>query len=129
MAAQSSPFCTKYTREATTNVVVLERGICYGYPATKILMRPVSGRRHQLRVHLSHVGHTIVGDFTYSNRRDLNPYRMFLHAYKLVLPNQLEHIDITTSDPFTSDDFRNRWTPKEIVVSIANALRYLEDIN
>lgn len=129
MAPQSSPFCSRSCRDAATKVVVLERGMCYDYPATKVLMRPLTGRRHQLRVHLSHVGHTIVGDFTYSNRTDLKPYRMFLHAYKLVLPNKLDSLDITSSDPFTGEDLRNRWTPREEVTSIQNAVQYLKDID
>ena len=83
------------------------------YPATKLLLKPITGRRHQLRVHLSESGHTIVGDFTYSNRRDLLPFRMFLHAYRLIIPTEYEHIDIRTEDPFVDSDPRNKWTVVE----------------
>ena len=55
----------------------------------------------QLRVHCHHLGHTIVGDYTYSSRRDLLPPRMFLHAARLVLDTRLERLDISTGDPFT----------------------------
>lgn len=84
-----------------------------GYPATKLLLKPITGRRHQLRVHLSESGHTIVGDFTYSNRRDLYPYRMFLHAIRLIFPSEYEHVDVRTKDPFTESDRKNKWTPIE----------------
>ncbi|XP_021949042.1 RNA pseudouridylate synthase domain-containing protein 1 isoform X2 [Folsomia candida] len=60
MALASSDFCTAKWRNATTHIAVLERGYCYNYPATKILMKPITGRRHQLRLHCSHLGHTIV---------------------------------------------------------------------
>lgn len=83
------------------------------YPATKVLLKPLTGRRHQLRLHLSHMGHTIVGDFTYSNRRDVWPYRMFLHAHRLVVPSPFDHIDVKTKDPFTPEDPRNKWVPIE----------------
>ena len=38
----------------------------------------------QLRVHCDYLGHTIVGDFTYSNRKDVLSPRMFLHAHRLI---------------------------------------------
>lgn len=83
------------------------------YPATKVLLKPITGRRHQLRLHLSHVGHTIVGDFSYSNRRDVWPHRMFLHAQRLVVPSPFDHMDVKTGDPFTQEDPRNKWIPIE----------------
>lgn len=43
-------------------------------------LRPVTGRTHQLRVHLKQVGHAIVGDPLYSSRP--GP-RLFLHAKSL----------------------------------------------
>uniref|UniRef100_A0A146LKN6 RNA pseudouridylate synthase domain-containing protein 1 n=1 Tax=Lygus hesperus TaxID=30085 RepID=A0A146LKN6_LYGHE len=89
-------------RPATTRLLVLERGIYGGYPATKVILKPITGRRHQLRVHCAHIGHTIVGDFTYSCRKDINPERTFLHALRLTLPNLVESLDIQTSDPFRS---------------------------
>ncbi|XP_030746365.1 RNA pseudouridylate synthase domain-containing protein 1-like isoform X4 [Sitophilus oryzae] len=46
-------------------------------------------------------GHTIIGDYTYSNRKDNKTPRMYLHAIKLVLPNKLEDINVFTDDPFT----------------------------
>ena len=77
------------------------------------MLKPITGRRHQLRLHLSESGHTIVGDFTYSKRRDLLPYRMFLHALRLSFPSVVEHVDVRTEDPFTENDYRNKWTPIE----------------
>ncbi len=47
---------------------------------------PYTGRTHQIRVHLSHIGHPIVGDRTYGWRprpNDSVPPRILLHAQKL----------------------------------------------
>lgn len=71
-------------RSAFTRLIVLERGLFAAYPASKVLLRPVTGRRHQLRVHCHHLGHTIVGDYTYSSGRDVDPDRTFLHALRLL---------------------------------------------
>ena len=46
---------------AFTEVVVLEHRGAH----TKVLLRPRTGRQHQLRVHLSAIGHPIVGDKLY----------------------------------------------------------------
>jgi len=46
-------------------------------------LQPLTGRTHQLRVHLSSLGFPILGDLLYSNHRYK---RMMLHAYSLKLP-------------------------------------------
>lgn len=48
--------------------------------------RPKTGRTHQIRVHLSHIGHPVVGDQIYGGRkrgRGIACPRQFLHAYQL----------------------------------------------
>lgn len=53
-------------------------------------LKPTTGRTHQLRVHMSYLGHPIVGDPIYGHpQRELG--RMFLHAYQLelTLPSKL----------------------------------------
>nr|CAD7447549.1 unnamed protein product [Timema bartmani] len=114
MCTPSDLNCTS-PRPAQTRMLILQRGLFDNYPATKVILRPITGRRHQLRVHCAHIGHTIVGDYTYSNRKDVLPYRTFLHSYRLVLPNNVELLDIQTHDPFTSNDPRNCWCPVETV--------------
>lgn len=79
---QEGDYCTK-SRKAQTVLTVMEEGVLKdGYPATKLLCRPLTGRRHQIRVHCSYLGHSIVGDYTYSNRKDVKPARMYLHAIR-----------------------------------------------
>jgi len=51
-------------------------------------LRPVTGRTHQIRVHLSAAGHPLVGDNRYGRRRPKREFpRMFLHAWKLAFPH------------------------------------------
>jgi RluA family pseudouridine synthase len=46
---------------------------------------PITGRTHQIRVHLSSIDHPILGDYLYSNKFVYPKYmhRLFLHAIKL----------------------------------------------
>ena len=53
-------------------------------------VEPKTGRTHQIRVHLTSIGHPIVGDSLYGSKIKLSKYRHFLHAYylKFILPPQ-----------------------------------------
>lgn len=55
---------------------------------TRVELEPVTGRSHQLRVHLSAVGHPILGDGLYAPPavQALAP-RLLLHASRLELPH------------------------------------------
>ncbi|XP_033106693.1 RNA pseudouridylate synthase domain-containing protein 1-like [Anneissia japonica] len=97
-------------KSAKTELSVLQHGYYDGDPATKIRLIPFTGRRHQLRVHCDSIGHTIVGDYTYSNRRDVKPYRMMLHSQKLMLPTDLEKISVDAFDPFVTE-IDEKWKP------------------
>lgn len=51
---------------------------------TRVSLQPVTGRSHQLRVHLLHLGHPILGDILYgSDSNRLAAPRLMLHAAHL----------------------------------------------
>ena len=68
----------------------------------------VTGRTHQVRVHLSHIGHPVVGDGTYgakarSMAETLGLRRPFLHAYALDFIHPISGIEISVTDPLPED--------------------------
>jgi tRNA pseudouridine32 synthase/23S rRNA pseudouridine746 synthase len=56
--------------------------------ASLLELRPVTGRSHQLRVHLSAIGHPILGDALYApDALSQVSLRLLLHAQRLCLPH------------------------------------------
>jgi RluA family pseudouridine synthase len=57
--------------------------------AALIACSPETGRTHQIRVHMSGLGHPVLGDFQYgkSFRCKVKPPRMLLHAYQIKYKN------------------------------------------
>ena len=60
---------------------------------TRIALAPVTGRTHQLRVHLAALGCPIAGDPFYGVDGDPAP-RMMLHACRLALPHPLTGVPL-----------------------------------
>jgi 23S rRNA pseudouridine955/2504/2580 synthase len=56
-----------------------------GRADSEVALEPVTGRQHQLRVHLAHLGHPIAGDPVYDPQAVAGE-RMLLHACALRLP-------------------------------------------
>ena len=55
-------------------------------PFSRVLLRPVTGRSHQLRVHLAAIGHPILGDTLYAPIEvQTRSTRLLLHASHLSL--------------------------------------------
>ena len=50
---------------------------------TRLLLEPVTGRSHQLRVHMQFMGHPILGDGLYGEAAASEPGRLLLHATQL----------------------------------------------
>lgn len=70
---------------------------------SRLALAPVTGRSHQLRVHLQAIGHPILGDMLYSPRRvAARSNRLQLHACALefVHPASLEKIRFVSPTPF-----------------------------
>lgn len=119
-----TPFSAK---TATTHFEVIERFIIATYLRLKLL----TGRTHQIRVHLNHYGHPVVGDTDYGGRsktiiRKKSEVELFrkiltlidrqaLHAYKLGFthPRTKKYIEFTA--PLPND--------------IAKLLQYLQTLN
>ncbi len=67
----------------------------------------VTGRTHQIRVHMSYIGHPVVGDTTYGRKgrleRELGLSRQFLHAYRLQFPHPVTGEPLEFEEPLPED--------------------------
>ncbi len=84
-------------REAITEWTVLERGKNVALLDVHIL----TGRTHQIRVHMRHIGHPVCGDPIYGNSRGAKVPRLMLHAYSLAFthPRTGERMTFTAPLP------------------------------
>ena len=69
---------------------------------TRLLLQPLSGRTHQLRVHLQAIGHPIVGDALYGADAGPQAPRLLLHASALMFTHPLsgQSLHIESPPPF-----------------------------
>ena len=87
-------------KPSTTHYVVLARDAAL--MQTRVGLTPITGRSHQLRVHMASLGHAIVGDSLYSVNPPLDGQRLLLHAAKLCFPHPVssEPVNCASDVPF-----------------------------
>jgi 23S rRNA-/tRNA-specific pseudouridylate synthase len=126
-------------KDCATELIILDNNCYYrDQPVTKVLLKPLTGRRHQLRIHTLCLGNPIVGDYTYnsfyrqllfdtyhssvkvSNEEERNKKikgemeqvvceRMMLHAYCLKIPLPLRET-VKCSDEFYEDMLKESYS-------------------
>lgn len=102
LVGEAQPALTLYHRLAT---VTVDWPVDKRYPTSRYALvrcRPATGRRHQLRRHLKHLSHPIIGDSSYGkgphNRAFAEAFgenRLYLHASRLVIPHPVEGRSLT----------------------------------
>ena len=92
-------------KEAHSAYKVVREGMIDGVPASLVEVRIFTGRTHQIRVHMAHIGHPLAGDEMYGGARKLPAPRQMLHAWKLTLPHpetgEMLSLEAPLPDDFT----------------------------
>lgn len=113
------------TREARTHWRVLDRfrGVA------QIECKLDTGRTHQIRVHMAHIGHPILGDETYGGGADLaiqliSPYDTSLRAALKAVQRQMLHAhDLKFKHPRTGEAMHFKQPPPRDFQAILERLR------
>lgn len=73
-----------------------------GLSASRVELEPLTGRTHQLRVHMAAIGHQVLGDELYGGSVGNSAERLLLHAYELsfVHPLSEKMLTLTSEPPF-----------------------------
>jgi tRNA pseudouridine65 synthase len=82
--AQPQAAITHYRRLATVELPYEVEG----YPTARyalVELQPLTGRRHQLRRHLAHIAHPIIGDATYGRGRHNRFFQQQFGCHRLLL--------------------------------------------
>lgn len=86
-----------------------------GRAVTLLAVDLLTGRKHQIRVHLAHAGHSIVGDALYNPRyaagtQASQKHPLMLHAWKLAFEHPVTgaQVRITAEPPASFEPYRQR---------------------
>ena len=107
--AQSQASQTQFRRLATVELPwAVDK-----YPSSRYALmelNPITGRRHQIRRHLKHISHPIIGDTTYGKGRHNRAFaqafgldRLLLACTKMTFPHPISQQLITISAPIATE--------------------------
>lgn len=94
-------------REAQTDFTPLSRQGMDGRYATLVKAKPRTGRTHQIRVHMAHLGSPLLGDAVYGRVSGVLA-RHALHAHRLCVPHPLTGRRLELHAP-VPDDLLEAW--------------------
>jgi tRNA pseudouridine65 synthase len=97
-SAPPQPAVTRYRRLATCELPYeVDR-----YPTSRyalVELEPLTGRRHQLRRHLKHIAHPIIGDATYGKGKHNRLFQTLFGCHRMLLAN----LELQVRHPVTDE--------------------------
>ena len=95
------------SKNAVTHYSVIDDYVGYSHVSLKL----ETGRTHQIRVHMAHLGHPVAGDFVYGNdKKSAYLNGQCLHAIKIgfIHPISGEYLEFTSDLPDYFKDFLSK---------------------
>lgn len=90
----------EHNKPALTYWKVAEQFEINGSPVTRVILTPITGRSHQLRVHMQYLGHPIIGDTLYASpKQQALSSRLCLHAAQLSFKHPKTEQDVEFNCP------------------------------
>ena len=89
-------------KPARTHYRLLETFELNDQPVSLVRLRLETGRTHQIRIHMKHLGHPLIGDAEYENPSELIS-RPALHSAHIALDHPITHARLTFDAPMPAD--------------------------
>jgi len=90
-------------KEAITEYDLLQYGLIDTAPVSFMSVRIMTGRTHQIRVHMAHCKLPVLGDKVYGGHQKLEVERQMLHAWKLKVPHPVNGHMMSFKAPLPPD--------------------------
>lgn len=100
-----SVFSEKMAKEAITEFKLMKNFQKNGQEYSLLEVSPLTGRTHQIRVHLAYINHPVIGDRLYGGKTvALLIEKQMLHCYALefeIKPGEMMRLEASPPDDFT----------------------------
>jgi 23S rRNA pseudouridine1911/1915/1917 synthase len=100
---QKMSVVTRNGKNAITICDLINKGFISDIPVSLMNVKILTGRTHQIRVHLAYKKLPVVGDSVYGNKQRLVAERQLLHARKIEFPHPTTGKKITIESPYPKD--------------------------
>jgi len=94
---------TRNGKEAITYYHLERSGTINNIDVSLLSVNIVTGRTHQIRVHLSYKKMPIIGDIIYGGKQRISAPRQLLHAAKIEFPHPISGLTITATSEYPTD--------------------------
>ncbi len=102
-------------RDGGKRSVTVVEPLAFGSEGSLLAITLMTGRTHQIRVHLEAIGHPLVGDWLYGAR---NAPRPMLHAAELIMTHPVSNQTLRVAAPLP-EDFRDTAAARGVDVEAA----------
>ena len=100
--------CTEYEPISLSKKMTTVQGIEEEF--TLLQVKLITGRSHQIRAHLASIGHPILGDFKYGDKKTNEYFKskyglthQLLHSYRMILPELEGELSYLSNKEFQAD--------------------------
>ena len=90
-------------KEAISQYRVRQSGLVDNIALSVVAVKILTGRTHQIRVHMSSIGHPVLGDKLYGGAKGIAVEHQMLHAHTLRFPHPVTGDDMTFYAPIRPD--------------------------
>lgn len=103
---------------AISQYKVKQSGLVDNIALSAVSVKILTGRTHQIRVHMASIGHPVLGDKLYGGAKGVHVNHQMLHAHTLRFPHPITGDDMTFFAPLPQDmqDLIARFEPLKVTM-------------